>query len=156
MGRPARVYGWRPSPPDFRDHVHTPAETILNEVDPRGVLPSVFDQGQLGSCTANAVAAALEYDNHLDGLAYRYHRPSRLDIYWGERALEGNLGRGDTGAYGRDGFKFAQQTGYLWESAWPYDISTYQGPPPAGTRRKLTKSYAHRVERRRRTSPACE
>ena len=40
---------------------------MLEEVDPRADLPDVFDQGQLGSCTANAVAAAVEYDAKLNG-----------------------------------------------------------------------------------------
>ena len=101
----------------------------------------VWDQGQLGSCTANAVAAALQY-NH--GVVYgkKARRPSRLDIYYGERSLEGSLGRGDTGAYGRDGFKFAQQTGYLLERRWPYDISRFEDAPPDGTRIKLEQDYS--------------
>src|SRR3954469_18118611 len=79
----------------------------------------------------------------LDLATRRARRRSRLDIYFGERSLEGELGQGDTGAYGRDGFKFAQQTGVLLESVWPYDITTYEGPPPADRKRhKLTKPYA--------------
>jgi len=140
----SRVYGWRPSLPDHRDlkfdHTSVP---ILDEVDPREdpMMPVVYDQGQLGSCTANAVAACLQY-NH--GVVYgrKARRPSRLDIYYGERELEGSLGRGDTGAFGRDGFKFAQQTGYLLERKWPYDISQYAVTPPDGTRIKLEQQYA--------------
>lgn len=150
------VYGWRPSPPDpneltFQHHRLAGAVEIAAEVDPRDQLPIVYDQGQLGSCTANAVAAALQYDRYLDGaIKLRHDRPSRLDIYYGERALEGELGQGDTGAIGRDGFKFAQQTGYLLERQWPYDISKFQETPPTANpttgapyhRIKLTKQYA--------------
>ncbi len=120
------------------------AVAILPEVDLRkGPMPLVFDQGQLGSCTANAVAAALQFDASLDLGTKRARRRSRLDIYFGERSLEGELGQGDTGAYGRDGFKFAQQTGVVLESVWKYDISTYEGPAPVGHKRhKLTKPYA--------------
>lgn len=143
MSRPKRVYGHRPSPPDHRDLIMEAAVAILPEVDLRkGPMPLVFDQGQLGSCTANAVAAALQFDASLDLVTRRARRRSRLDIYYGERDLEGELGQGDTGAYGRDGFKFAQQTGVLLESVWKYDISTYEGPPPVGKRYKLTKPYA--------------
>ncbi len=137
--------GWSPSRPDHRDLIqHEDASAILPEVDPRGehIMPWIYDQGQLGSCTANAVAAALQY-NH--GVVYgpKARRPSRLDIYYGERSLEGQLGLGDTGANGRDGFKFAQQTGYLLEKpAWPYDISTFEDPPPPGIRHKLLQPYA--------------
>ena len=140
-----RTYGFRKSPPDERDRIAAPPDTILREVDLRtGPMPQVYDQGQLGSCTANAVAAALQFDLSLDLATRRARRRSRLDIYYGERSLEGELGQGDTGAYGRDGFKFAQQTGVLIEERWPYDISTYAGPPPSGYKRyKLTKPYAH-------------
>jgi C1A family cysteine protease len=141
----ARQYGWKPSPPDERDKVASPPDLIQNEVDLRlGPMPLVFDQGQLGSCTANAVAAALQFDASLDLAPKKARRRSRLDIYYGERALEGDLGQGDTGAVGRDGFKFAQQTGVLLERVWPYDIATFEDAPPVGPKRhKLTKSYAH-------------
>ena len=108
-------------------------------------MPAVFDQLKLGSCTANAVCAVDQFDISLDRqLAGQgnAHRRSRLDCYYGERSLEGELGQGDTGAYGRDAFKFAQQSGLLLEQVWPYDITTYNGPPPAGRRHKLTKPYA--------------
>jgi C1A family cysteine protease len=139
-----RAYGFRRSPADDRDKIAEPPDTILREVDLRnGPMPMVFDQGQLGSCTANAVAAALQFDISLDLAVRRAKRRSRLDIYYGERSLEGELGQGDTGAYGRDGFKFAQQTGVLLEERWPYDINDYEGPPPTGYKRyKLTKPYA--------------
>lgn len=144
-----RAYGWRRSPEDRRDKIADPnGLTILPEVDLRkGPMPRVFDQGQLGSCTANAVCAALQFDLSLDRRLQGYgnaRRRSRLDLYYGERQLEGELGQGDTGAYGRDGFKFAQQTGVLLEDRWPYDISTYEGPPPAENykRHKLEKPYA--------------
>jgi len=142
-------YGWRRSPPDDRDKITEPPDLIQSEVDLRqGPMPLVYDQGQLGSCTANAVAAALQFDLSLDLATLapprRARRRSRLDIYYGERELEGELGQGDTGAYGRDGFRFAQNTGVLLEERWPYDISTYAGPPPAAYKRyKLTKPYAH-------------
>jgi C1A family cysteine protease len=145
-GPNGRYYGWLPSLPDHRDHqANIGGLGILPEVDPREdhLMPVVYDQGQLGSCTANAVGAALQYHHGLI-MDRKARRPSRLDIYYGERALEGSLGQGDTGAFGRDGFKFAQQTGYLLEAEWPYDISTYQHSPPTGpgdTRTKLAEPY---------------
>ena len=143
-----RVYGWKRSPEDLRDKVADPAGlAILPEVDLRQspAMPVVYDQGQLGSCTANAVAAALQFDCSLDRRLQgrgNCHRRARLDIYNGERMLEGDPADQDTGAYGRDGFKYAQQTGVLLESVWPYDISTFAGPPPSGRRHLLTKPYA--------------
>ena len=65
--REIKGYGWKPSLPDLRDHIADASELpVLDEVDPRKDLPPVFDQGQLGSCTANAVAAAVECDAKLN------------------------------------------------------------------------------------------
>lgn len=146
MPRSIQRYGWKPSLPDYRDHKTDVAGlAILDEVDPRGQLPKIWDQGSLGSCTANAVAACIEYDRHLDGKPWRV--PSRLMIYYGERMLEGSLNNGDCGAYGRDGFKFAQKYGWVREGRWPYDITKYQVNPPsdlwtAALNNRLTKTYA--------------
>jgi C1A family cysteine protease len=115
------------------------------EVDPRSDMPPVFDQGQLGACTANATAAAFQYDAMLDG---NFTGPlARLWIYYQERRLDDTLGDGDAGARGSDAFKVAQHIGIPSETDWPYDISTYQGPPPERAVRdenfyRLTKPYA--------------
>jgi len=95
-------------------------------------MPRIFDQGHLGSCTANAVAAAIEYDWILDNPGQHVRpRPSRLFIYYCERLIEGTLGQGDVGAYGRDGFKAAHKYGWVREAAeWPYDITRYADDPP--------------------------
>jgi C1A family cysteine protease len=128
--RRIRRYGWKPSLPDLRDHIADASELpVLDEVDPRADLPEVFDQGQLGSCTANAVAAAVEYDAKLNG-----SDPgplSRLWIYYYERKLEGSPADQDTGAYGRDGFKVCKNLGVPLERDWPYDIAKYSQEPPA-------------------------
>ena len=138
-------YGWKPSLPDHRDLIaDTTGLTPLPEVDPRAKMPPPFDQGQLGSCTANAVGAALEYDGILDGASAV--TPSRLFIYYCERTIEGSLGKGDTGAFGRDGFKAARRFGTPPETDWPYDIQNFaDNPPPQAWQdaaaHKLSKSY---------------
>jgi C1A family cysteine protease len=113
---------------------------VLDEVDPRADLPAVFDQGQLGSCTANAVAAAVEYDAKLGGADPGFL--SRLWIYYYERQLEGAPADQDTGAYGRDGFKVCQKLGVPLESDWPYDTSSSPTtrPRPSTPRRSSTVS----------------
>jgi C1A family cysteine protease len=130
--QPRRIqrYGWKPSIPDLRDHIADASElAVQDEVDPRGDLFPVFDQGQLGSCTANAVAAAVEYDAKLNG-----SDPgalSRLWIYYYERKIEGSPADQDTGAYGRDGFKVCKTLGVPLEKDWPYDIAKFSEQPPA-------------------------
>jgi C1A family cysteine protease len=125
------VYGWRgpaPEPQRFAE-ADTEGLHILGEVDPRKQLPPVFNQLQLGACTANATNAAFEYDAHLDGK--KTGRLSRLWTYYQERKLEGTLGQGDTGAYGYDAFRAAAKVGIPAEADWPYKIATFEGPPPA-------------------------
>ena len=138
--------GWRPADPHHR---HRIADTfgihLRSEVDPRDELPPVFNQGHLGSCTANATAAAFQYDAFLDGIDTG--PLSRLWIYYRERMLEDTLGRGDCGARGFDAFQVAAEVGVPPEVDWPYSIDTYAGPPPPRAVRDqgyytLTKPYA--------------
>lgn len=141
-------YGWKPSLPDARDHIaDTSGIKVLPEVDPRPHMPPVYDQLQLGSCTANAIAAALQYDAILDGHD-EFGTPSRLAIYWLERFLEGGLAntQQDSGAFGRDGFKVAQKVGFAPESAWPYIEARFRDDPryPLSAefdKHKLVKPY---------------
>jgi len=123
-------YGWKPSLPDLRDHIADASGlTVLDEVDPRADLPEIFDQGQLGSCTANAVAAAVQYDAKLNGSDPGFL--SRLWIYYYERKLEGSPADKDTGANGRDGFKVCNTLGVPLEQDWPYDTAKFSQEPPA-------------------------
>ena len=123
-------YKWRRDIPDSRDIIHAYEEgdlcTGVTKVDLRKDMPEVYDQGELGSCTANAIAAAFEYDtiqNQKD-----FH-PSRLFIYWNERYVEGNTDQ-DSGASIRDGMKCVHKLGVCSEKEWPYDISQYTYKPP--------------------------
>lgn len=135
MSRTVQRYGWKPSLPDHRDLIADTATLPIHpEVDPRYDMPAVYDQGQLGSCTANAIAAAIEYDARLNGDAMAV-TPSRLDIYYGERELEGTAGQ-DSGAYGRDGFKYAHKTGVIPEADWPYVIARFAEQPPLDVARR--------------------
>jgi C1A family cysteine protease len=120
-------YGWKPSLPDVRN---VPADTtdmpILDEVDPREQMQPCYDQGQLGSCTANAYAGAVEYNAILNG--HKIGTPSRLAIYYGERLREGTAGE-DSGAFGHDAFKDGRKYGVGPEALWPYDIRKFAEEP---------------------------
>ena len=82
-------YGWVPDVPDQRDLVFTAARvvTLPPAVDLRPGCPPVYDQGQLGSCTANAIGAAIEYEQIRQKEAKPF-APSRLFIYHNERIME--------------------------------------------------------------------
>lgn len=114
-------YGWKPDKPDFRDRVYATRATALPVVcDHRDITPSVCDQGQLGSCTGNAIAKMAEYMNRVDALGPKWYGPmSRLFIYWNERNIEGTVST-DSGAEIRDGLKVLAQFGVCPETLWPY------------------------------------
>jgi hypothetical protein len=137
---PAHTYGWRRPLPgrgalDLLPRVDVSGITILPEVDPRPHMPAVFNQGQLGSCTANATAACFQYDAIQAG--HDSGELSRLWIYYFERALEHTLGQGDTGAMGHDAFTVAKH-GVPDESLWPYVIGRFEEKPPACEPRAYT------------------
>lgn len=124
-----RGFGWRPQLPDARDMVYTARLRDLPpaEYDLRPSMPAVYDQGQLGSCTGNAIAAAMEYERDRQGLSDFV--PSRLFIYYNERALEGTVSS-DSGAVIRDGIKVVNREGVCPETLWPYDIGVFTVKPP--------------------------
>jgi C1A family cysteine protease len=95
-------------------------------VDLRPNCPNIYDQGNLGSCTANAIAGIFQYDRIKQNLPNFV--PSRLFIYYNERAMEGSV-NSDAGAYIRDGIKSVASEGVCRESLWQYDISRFATKP---------------------------
>ena len=71
---------------------------------------SEIDQGQLGSCTANAIAFAVCFDE-LKQRNKAAFMPSRLFIYYNERVMEGTVSQ-DAGAEIHDGVKSLNIYGY--------------------------------------------
>lgn len=126
-------FGWLPDAPDHRDHVYAAPMSVTptklpSTVDLRSKCPPVYDQGQLGSCTSQAIAAAVQFDLIRQGL--RVYIPSRLFIYYNERTLEGSASS-DSGAQIRDGIKSVATVGDCDEILWPYVISKFAQKPPA-------------------------
>ena len=131
MPRKIQGYGWNPDIPDGRDFMYAaPAEVVTSlppKVDLRDQCPGVYDQGQLGSCTANAIGAALEFDQMKQ--KQTAFTPSRLFIYYNERVIEGTVSS-DSGAQIRDGVKSVNQQGAPPETDWLYDITKFADKPP--------------------------
>jgi C1A family cysteine protease len=123
-----RVYGWHRDTPDHRDmkveHLHLSA--LPPSVDLRPVMPAVYDQGDLGSCTANGIAACMEHQYITQKLPDAI--PSRLFIYYNERAAEGTV-HSDSGAQIRDGIKAVVKYGDCPEVEWPYIVSKFTHKP---------------------------
>jgi C1A family cysteine protease len=87
------------------------------------------NQGNLGSCTANAIASA-HYFDQMKQSAPKPFQPSRLFIYYNERRME-NTVPVDSGAFIRDGFKSISKEGVCPESLWKYNIPQFTAKPPA-------------------------
>lgn len=141
--------GWLPDIPKTEDYTpdHKEIATLVAgtkaasappaappaKVDLRSWFSPIEDQGYLGSCTANAAVALLEYyerracNHHIDA--------SRLFLYKAERDLLGWTG--DTGAYLRTAMQALVLFGAPPEKYWPYDGSaagqnpSFDVEPPA-------------------------
>jgi len=129
--RSVKRYGWVPDLPDARDYLFAAPQATLADlplkIDLRAKCPPVYDQGQLGSCTANAIGAAFEFVQMREELEPL--TPSRLFIYYNERKIEGTIGQ-DSGAMIRDGIKSVNKLGVCPEEMWAYDIARFTEQPP--------------------------
>ena len=142
-------YGWVPDLPDQRDHLYAAPVVHLAALPPtvdlRPHCPPVYDQGQLGSCTANGIGALLQFDRMKQKLTPNFI-PSRLFIYYNERVMEHTV-HSDSGAQIRDGIKSVAQKGDCPESEWPYDIARFADKPSARCYQDALKDRAVQYQR---------
>lgn len=156
MDEPTRPgLGWLPDYPDVRDYtpdqdsiperqkergqdrsvkamltkvgVAKPLKAVPAATDLRAWCPPIEDQGALGSCTAQAAVALVEYferrafGRHIDG--------SRLFVYKATRNLMKVTG--DTGAFMRTSMGSLVLFGVPPEEHYPYKIADFDKEPPA-------------------------
>jgi C1A family cysteine protease len=123
-------FGYIPDLPDHRDHmfsaVYRAPLKLPASVDLRPNCSAVEDQGQLGSCTANALVGTLEFLERKDGVSFT--DLSRLFVYYNERVIEHTVAS-DAGAMLRDGIKTLAKQGVCAEKNWPYTISKFKNKP---------------------------
>lgn len=121
---------------DARDHYYVadlntkPPPRVNLQHNHEDFTSEIYDQLKTGSCTANAVAAALRYEERIGrrGASWGKAGPSRLFIYW--------LARGayryrdfelpwplDIGCTIRDSMISLAKCGVCSEQDWPFDIS---------------------------------
>jgi len=135
---------WKSDRPDSRDYKYAPSAKISPAiVDLRSYCSAVENQGNLGSCTGQAIAGAIELLNK------RNRKPtdvSRLFIYYYERLLEGTVNY-DSGAYIRDGIKATNRYGVSLESYWPYNINKFKQEPSLDARNDASRRKVTRYER---------
>ena len=148
--------GWLPDLPDFRDYtvehtlifpelkrqgVQSPISTMVENLktlendeakipasaDFRNLCSPIENQGEIGSCTANAAVGLVEY---FERRAFgKYIDASRLFLYKVTRTLLGF--NGDTGAYLRSTIGALTIFGLVPEKYWPYDVNKFDDEPSA-------------------------
>lgn len=128
-------YGLRIQKPDPRDLKVSwwgfmAREELPSKVDLRPTMPTIYNQGALGSCTANAIGGVIQrFNPELS--------PSRLFLYYNARVLDGTSSL-DAGATLRNAMKAANTYGVCDESIWPYDISKFTKRPSGEAYGKAT------------------
>ena len=133
-------YGWikdRGDPRDFLfTKVHAPAAPlpVPPKISLRAKMPPVWNQGELGSCSAHGVLACFNF-------VHKGGPWSRLELYYEERVLEGTVDQ-DSGAMIRDGIKILANIGVGLESEWPYDVTKFKDAPPE---KLLAESSANKI-----------
>ena len=98
------------------------APNLSNKIDLSFKMPPIYDQGNLGSCTSNALCALVTYNKPT-------FVGSRLFLYYCERIYEKTINT-DSGATLQDGIKSLVNYGICSEYDWPYIISQFNKLPP--------------------------
>lgn len=104
---------------DFYRAQIAPRYVLPHRVDLRPHCPPVYDQGQMGSCTANAICGALKFGRRKFLGKEEDWEPARLYVYYNERVMENDVNL-DNGAEIRDGIKSLGTYGVCPEADWPY------------------------------------
>merc|ERR1719229_1260532 len=156
------MMGWKRDLPDWRDKHPALPEAKKSSLPPSVDLRPdekhfpIYNQGHLGSCTANAIGAAFHFALAQQDIASAFP-PSRLFIYYNERKMEGHM-KEDSGAQIRDGIKSLHKIGVCSEDMWPYDISKFTVKPSsdcyAAAAKNKAKEYA-RVPHTLKDMKAC-
>lgn len=141
----SRYYGAKRDPPDRRDFkVHFPDIPTESEVDLSKYVRSVYSQGKLESCTANAVCAAYCMDVKRQKLPD--FNPSRLFLYYNTRESENKVDE-NSGASLRNAIKALKSKGVCPEGSWPYDVAKFKTRPSPRSYQEAKGNIVSKYER---------
>lgn len=136
-------FGYLPDRKDRRDRTtadlfRAVAEptVVLSQVDWRPKVPSILDQGSIGSCAAHGALGAIRLKHVLNRAEPILG--SRLLTYWGARSIIG-MQASDSGCHIRDVFRFLNKVGFMPEKDTEnkYDISKFRMAPTPEEQRKM-------------------
>lgn len=116
-------------------------------------MPPIYDQLELGSCTANGGKRVYDMAYHAEHGVF--DDPSRLFVYYYERVAQGTV-KEDSGATIRQCIKVLAKEGAPPERDWPYDITKFAVPPPKIARADGLKELALKYESPLQTETALE
>jgi C1A family cysteine protease len=147
-----KLMKWKPSPNinnftqyHFSDLMKEEEADLAPTIDLRTLyrMPQIYDQGSLGSCTANSLAFLYAFTT-IKQLNKTLISPSRLFIYYNERKIEGTINF-DNGAVLSDGFRSLSSVGTCSESQWPYVQTQFAKAPPTAcyTSAKLNRALSY-------------
>jgi len=110
------------------------ADTNVNiDLSTSSTMPEVYDQGHLGSCTAQGLCFAFKFDilnaQNTDDDFDKDFEPSRLYLYFKERESHGSVST-DSGANISDGIDVLKTNGVCSESNWSYIVEKFAEKPP--------------------------
>lgn len=146
-----RIYNLKRSdvpPPEHKRFRHVFNASLPKRVDLRDKLPPVYDQGQLGSCTAQAGAAAYSF------VSNKPPNPSKLFLYYNARLLDNpKWVLEDSGATLYHLIVGMEQFGVCPEKKWPYDISKFKDKPTQECYDKAKKNLVTEVNHLNPTLP---
>lgn len=136
MSYTTRAFGWRPDLPDQRDFrfaLAPGAQRTLPQAAaiPARIMPPIWDQLDLGACTAFMAGFLHETMRRKQGLTKQ--TPSPLFTYWWTRYWEAGLAqtKWDSGATIRSAVRSLVKYGQPTEEAWPYRPELFTRRPPA-------------------------
>lgn len=101
-------------------------------------MPPVYDQGNIGSCTANALVAIFQFDEPT-------FYGSRLFLYYNERKIENHIPK-DSGASLSSGIMALQVFGLCSDTTWPYDETKFAVNPPVSAYKEALRNRALQVK----------
>ena len=134
--------GWLPDVPDARDFSYAAPLKLMQKLpvkaDLRKLCPPVYNQGGLGSCTANALGAAFQIAQVIQKKTT--WMPSRLFLYYNSR-VPIHTENSDSGAFLRDAVKCMNKQGMCKETEWTYDDDNTAGAK--FTQKPPTLCYQH-------------